>query len=74
VRPLDAVQRWLPFHIPATGEGARVLACATRFDDSPARDELGVQPRTLHDTLADTVRWLAESGHISRRLAGRSTR
>jgi nucleoside-diphosphate-sugar epimerase len=74
VRPLDALQRRLPFHIPAGGEGAHTLVCATRFDDSPARDELGVQPRTPHDTLADTVRWLAESGHISRRLAGKPVR
>lgn len=44
--------------------------CAARSDDSRTRTELGVAPRDIQVTLADSVRWLFEQGHISRRQAG----
>jgi hypothetical protein len=44
--------------------------CAARSDDSRTRTELGVAPRDIQVTLADSVRWPVEQDHISRRQAG----
>jgi hypothetical protein len=33
-------------------------------DDSRTVSELGVTPRDLRVTLADTVQWLADQGHL----------
>jgi dihydroflavonol-4-reductase len=47
------------------------MNCAARCDDSKTRSELGLEPRPLEKTLADTVRWLVEVGRLSPREAGR---
>jgi hypothetical protein len=39
----------------------RTPAALRRLQDK----ELGITPRDLRETLADTVRWLADQGHIS---------
>jgi dihydroflavonol-4-reductase len=41
-------------------------------DDADARQALGVQWRPTDDTLRDTVAWLHEQGHVTRRQAGRA--
>ncbi len=40
-------------------------------DDSATQRDLGLQPRPLDETVADTIRWLAEVGYVSQRQAGR---
>jgi dihydroflavonol-4-reductase len=67
-----AAQRVLPFHVPAEYEGTQVLHHDTRYDDSRAREELGITPRPLEETFADAVRWLHQAGHVSARQAGRA--
>ena len=67
---LDGINRVVPTHFPASSEGIRVVRSATRVDDSRARGELGISPREYITTARDTVRWLAEAGHISPRAAG----
>jgi dihydroflavonol-4-reductase len=57
--------------LPWDAEGIWVLNCAARCDDSKTRSELGLEPRPLENTLADTVRWLVEVGRLSPREAGR---
>jgi nucleoside-diphosphate-sugar epimerase len=57
--------------LPHGEEAARVYALDTRVDYSATVDELGITGRPLADTMRDTVRWLAEAGHISPRAAGR---
>jgi hypothetical protein len=47
------------------------MNCAARCDDARTRDELQLEPRPLRETFVDTVRWLVEVGHLSRRRAGR---
>ena len=42
----------------------------TRYDDAPARETLGIQPRPLVDTYRDTVRWLHDAGWLTARQAG----
>jgi hypothetical protein len=61
------VQLATPVHIPVEFEGAYVCRC----DDTTTRQELGVAPRDLEVTLADSVRWLVAHGHISGRQAGK---
>lgn len=57
--------------LPHAVEGSRVIALDTRVDHSATVDELGIRGRSLEESMRDTVRWLAEAGHISTRAAGR---
>ncbi len=58
-RPLPA--RW---HYPADREEIEITSRDTRFDDTPARCELGVQPRPWRETIADSLDWLVDSGRL----------
>ena len=69
-RVVQLVQHVTPVHIPVEFEGAYFCRCANRCDDTKTRQELGVTPRDLEVTLADSVRWLVAHGHISGRQAG----
>jgi dihydroflavonol-4-reductase len=69
-RAVGLIQRIVPFHIPMEYEGVYFIGCAARSDDTRTRTELGVTPRDIQETLVDSVRWLFEQGHISRRQAG----
>jgi dihydroflavonol-4-reductase len=66
----SAVQRVIPFHLPADFEGVQFIASCTHCDDSRARNALAIQPRPLVDTYRDTVRWLYQTGQITARQAG----
>jgi nucleoside-diphosphate-sugar epimerase len=70
-RAADVAQRRVNVGLPWQGEAIWVMNCAARCDDSRAREELGLEPRPLIETLEDTVRWLLEVGHITPRQAGR---
>jgi len=70
-RTADVVQRRVGTRLPWDGEGIWVMNCAARCDDSKTRSEFGLEPRPLRETLADTVRWLVEVGHLTPREAGR---
>jgi dihydroflavonol-4-reductase len=70
-RAADVVQGRVKTRLPWDGEGIWVMNCAARCDDSETRSELGLEPRPLRETLADTVRWLVEVGRITPREAGR---
>jgi dihydroflavonol-4-reductase len=69
-RAVGLIQRIVPVHIPVEFEGIYFIRCAARSDDTRTRTELDVVPGDLQVTLADSVRWLFEQGHISRRQAG----
>lgn len=56
--------------LPHAVEGSRLIATDTRVDYSATVDELGIRGRSLEESMRDTVRWLAEAGHISTRAAG----
>ena len=58
-------------HYPADPDGIHYWARDTRFDDSPAREELGVLPRPFEASLSDTVHWLVDAGHLPERLRPR---
>jgi hypothetical protein len=62
-----------PF-LPHAVEGARFIATETRVDYSATVADLGINGRSLEASMRDTVRWLHEAGHISRRAAGAALR
>jgi nucleoside-diphosphate-sugar epimerase len=66
-RTADIVQRHVRTQLPWTGEGIWVLNCDAHCDDSKARTELAVDSRPLRETVADTLGWLAEVGHLRAR-------
>jgi dihydroflavonol-4-reductase len=68
-RAVGLIQRIVPFHIPMEFEGIYFIRCAAQSDDTRTRTELGVTTRDIQVTLADSVRWLFEQGHISPRQA-----
>jgi nucleoside-diphosphate-sugar epimerase len=70
-RAADLVQRRVNTRLPWDAEGIWVMNCAARCDDSETRSEFALEPRPLRETLADTVRWLVEAGHVTSREAGR---
>jgi dihydroflavonol-4-reductase len=65
---LDRLVARLPARLryPAESEGVEMFARDTRMDDRPAREELGIEPISLEDSLRDTARWLVESGRLDR--------
>jgi nucleoside-diphosphate-sugar epimerase len=67
----DAVQRAVPVKLPFGYEAATTLTKDTRCEDSATWKELGFEPRPLSETVADTVRWMAEQGLITRSQAGK---
>lgn len=70
-RAADLVQRRVRTRLPWDGEGIWVMNCAARCDDSKTRNEFGIEPRPLGETLTDTVQWLVEIGRLTPREAGR---
>ncbi len=73
-RTMAFLQRPLPdrWHYPADPEGVAITLRDTRFDDTPARTELGIEPVSFEQSVRDTVRWLVQSGRMSRRYAGKA--
>jgi nucleoside-diphosphate-sugar epimerase len=68
-RFVDLVQPLWPWHIPAAYGAIATVGAATRVD--PAAGTMDLKPRPFADTVADTVRWLAETGSLSARQVGR---
>jgi nucleoside-diphosphate-sugar epimerase len=64
----DLLQRAWPWRIPAEYGAIYTCACATRVDETASTG--GIDARPLSETLADSVRWLHERGHLSERQAG----
>ncbi|MFD7659223.1 SDR family NAD(P)-dependent oxidoreductase [Actinosynnema sp. NPDC059797] len=66
----DLVQPVWPWHVPAEHEAIATVGAAVRVD--PAASTLDLKPRPFADTVADTVRWLVDTGAVSpRRVRGR---
>ena len=54
---------------PLTREAVGYATRWVTADDSKVRKELGIDYRPLRETLADTLRWMAASGHIDKKWA-----
>lgn len=71
IRVLDWAQLLLPVRLPYNHQAVYVASLCHRCDDSRTRADFGIEPPPLADTLSDTIRWMAQAGHLSSRLAGR---
>jgi dihydroflavonol-4-reductase len=69
-RAVDVVQHVVPWHIPVEYTAAYMCDCDAHIDESMPRAPLGVAPRPLLATIADSIGWLYEQGHLTRRQAG----
>jgi hypothetical protein len=73
-RVADLMQRLIPARLPFSHEGIWISALQPHCDDSRTASELGITSRDLRVTLADTVQWLADQGHLPlARAAGGSS-
>ena len=70
----DAVQARLNVQLPFTAEGMATLVRTVPTDDGLTKKELDLDWRDPAITVADTIRWLCTSGHVSARQAGRLAR
>ncbi|MDQ1468056.1 MAG: hypothetical protein QOH10_2471 [Actinomycetota bacterium] len=66
----DLVKHVVPFDYPLTYEAMVMATRACPYDSDATCRALGLQWRPVDDTLADSIRWLAASGHLNARLAG----
>jgi nucleoside-diphosphate-sugar epimerase len=70
-RAMDALQRVVRPRLPFGYQGPWIVTRCHGTDDARAREELGVEPPPLEKTLASTIRWLVEAGHLPAKYAGR---
>jgi nucleoside-diphosphate-sugar epimerase len=72
-RALQSLQRRLPWRLPATlcYQGVVGVAAGVHMDDSATRSAFAMEPRPLEQTVAGQLRWMATTGRIHPRLAGR---
>jgi len=68
-RVADLVQRLMPGRLPFSHEAICISALQPRCDDSRTASEVGITPCDLRVTLTDTVRWLADHGHLPAAVA-----
>lgn len=71
---LDAAKRIRSFDYPLTRDAAEFMVTLVPTDDRPALDALGLTLRPVEETVTDSLRWLADSGHLNPRRAGRLAR
>jgi nucleoside-diphosphate-sugar epimerase len=72
-RLANRVQRVAPARLPVSAEAVAAtlsIDADVEVDDTATRQELAIRRRDLHQTLADTVRWLAQQDHVTARQAG----
>jgi dihydroflavonol-4-reductase len=69
-RLVDRARRFVPIGGPMHLEGVETLTSDPPCDDAATWEDLGLRPRPLDETLADTVRWMVDAGLISRSQAG----
>lgn len=70
-RLMDGVQRILPGKAPLAYEGIYIATQEPKTDDSRTAIELGLRPPPLEETLTDMIRWMAETGRIPAKAAGK---
>ncbi|MFI0372521.1 nitroreductase family deazaflavin-dependent oxidoreductase [Actinomadura sp. 1N219] len=68
---LDAAKRVRDFDYPLTRDAAEFMVTLVPTDDRPVLDALDLTLRPVEETVADALRWLAESGHLAPHRAGR---
>ena len=69
-RAMDGFQRLTAARLPFGHEGTWIVTQCRGTDDTATREELGIEPLPLEQTLADTIRWMVEAAHLPPKLAG----
>jgi nucleoside-diphosphate-sugar epimerase len=69
-RIIDKLGALFPLDIPVNEEAMEYATNWVKLDNSKVEDVLAFKFRPLRDTMADTVTWLYQAGHISRKQAG----
>ena len=69
-RAMDSLQRVTRPRLPFGHQGAWTVTRCAGTDDSAARQELGIEPPPLEQTLSDTIHWMVHAGHLPTTLAG----
>jgi nucleoside-diphosphate-sugar epimerase len=67
----DWLQPLLPFRLPFNYQMVYITGLSSIMDDSLTRTELGIVPRPLEETFADTIHWMVKYGHLAGKLAGK---
>lgn len=73
-RVLDATRRIVPLDYPLTHEAALFLTTLTPCDSEPICRAFSFSFRPTADTLRDAIAWLARTGELEPRHAGRLAR
>jgi nucleoside-diphosphate-sugar epimerase len=69
-RAMDGLQRLTRARPPFSHQGSWIVTRCRGADDTATRQDLEIKPPPLEQTLADTIRWMIQSGHLPARLAG----
>ena len=68
---LDQIRRVRSLSYPLTRDAAEVMTTMVPTDDAPTLTELGITLRPTRESVEQTLRWLAEAGHLPAKNAGR---
>ena len=68
---LDEIRRFRSLSYPLTRDAAEMMTTMVPTDDEPTLAALGVKLRPTRESVEDTLRWLAEAGHLPAANAGR---
>ncbi|MFC4592156.1 NAD-dependent epimerase/dehydratase family protein [Sphaerisporangium corydalis] len=71
---LDTVKKVRPVDYPLTRDAVDIMVTTVPADDAETMDALALRLRPVQESVADTLRWLAEAGHIAPRYIGRLAR
>jgi nucleoside-diphosphate-sugar epimerase len=69
-RAMDRLQQVTRTRLPFGHQGVWIVTQCRGTDDTDTRRELEIEPPPLEQTLADTIRWMVQAGHLPPRLAG----
>ncbi len=70
MRAVDSVQLISPIRMPWNFQAVYVGALNHKADDSLTRGEFGIETIPIDQSVADTIRWMYEGNHLSKKLAG----
>ncbi len=69
-RAMDGLQRFTRARPPFSHQGSWLVTQCRGADDTATREALGIAPRPLEQSLAETIRWMVQWGHLPANLAG----
>lgn len=67
---LDGIRKLRPMAYPLTRDAAEIMTTMVAADDSATLRSLDLELRPIRESLIETVRWLAEAGHLPAKNAG----